>query len=536
MKHTLHLLILLIVTACGTGHEHSDKMIFRYNESAGISSLDPAYSRNLENIWACNMLYNGLVEINDSLQIVPSIAKSWRIDSTGTRYQFVLRDDVRFHDSEVFPDGKGRIVVASDFVYSFQRLLDAKMSSPGSWVFGSARESYPFVALNDTVLEIHLAKPFPAFLGLLGMEYCGVVPHEAVEKFGEDFRSKPVGTGPFKINFWIENTRLVLIKNEHYFERDESGASLPYLDAVSVSFIPDKSAAFLDLLKGNFDFISGLHPSYKDELLTPNGVLNELYAKELYLQRHPFLKTDYLGFVVNPVGGAESPWQQRDLRRAVSYAIDRESMVRYLRNNVYTPASGGFIPEGMQAHNSSSGYSYQPDSVRTILKRLGYAGGKGLPELRLSTTSDYVDLCEYVQHQLGVFGIRMKVDVLPASVHRELSAQGSLEFFRKSWLADYPDDENFMALFYGPNKTPAGPNYFLYQNAEFDALYERSMNTNVYNERSLLYSKMDSLVMADAPAVVLYYDVVMRFISKKVSGLDASPMNVLDLRRVRIEK
>ncbi len=534
MNKLIILFLAFAALACQSKKDHSDKMIFRYNESAGITSLDPAFSRNLENIWACNMLFNGLVEIDDSLQVQPAIAKGWEINSTGTIYRFFLRDDVYFHDSEVFPQGRGRKVVAGDFVYSFERVMHPRLSSPGAWVFSSVQTEGAFRALNDSTLEIRLSQSFPPFLGLLGMIYCSVVPEEAVEFYGDEFRSNPVGTGPFRLNFWIENTRLVVLKNENYFEKDDSGQSLPYLDAVSVSFVPDKSAAYLDLLKGNFDFMSGLHSSYKDELLTPDGTLNEIFTDRFVLQKHPFLKTDYLGFMTQDIEGKSSPWLDRDLRRAVNYAIDRVAMVRYLRNNVYEPAAGGFIPKGMPGYSPAAGYTYQPDSVRDILTRSGFPGGKGLPELTLSTTSDYVDLIEYVQHQLGSFGIRVKVDVLPASVHSERSARGDLAFFRKSWLADYPDDENFMALFYGANKAPNGPNYTRYSNADFDGLYEEALSVTDPLKRKSLYRHMDSLVMADAPVVALYYDVVMRFVAKNVEGLDHNPMNVLDLRRVKI--
>ena len=480
------------------------------------------------------MLFNGLVSIDDSLHVVPAIAKSWQIDSTGLEYRFTLRDDVYFHDSEVFEDSIGRKVTADDFVFSFQRLLDPKLASPGVWVFGSIAKDHPFEAIDDTTVVVRLARPFPPFLGLLGMKYCSVVPHEAITYYGQDFRSHPVGTGPFRFNFWIENTRLALLRNEKYFETDEAGERLPYLDAVGVSFIPDKSAAYLDFLKGNFDFMSGLHASYKDELLTPTGELNELYADRIYLSKTPFLKTDYLGFMIDDSLVPNNVWLNRDLRRAVNYGIDRVSMVRYLRNNVYTPANGGFIPAGMPAYRTGSGYEYSADSVRTILNRNGYPGGKGLPTLRLSTTADYVDLCEYVQHQLGDFGIKVAVDVLPASVHREQTSQAKLEFFRKSWLADYPDDENFMALFYSPNKSPRGPNYTHFSNARFDALYREALSINDAKRRVELYAEMDSLMMSYAPVVPLFYDVVMRFVSNDVTGLDANPMNVLDLRKVKV--
>ena len=535
MQRFVFIALLCVAFGCQRGFDHSDKMIFRYNESAGISSLDPAYTRNLENLWAANLLYNGLVEIDDSLNINPAIAKRWEIDSAGMVYRFFLRDDVFFHDSEAFEDGVGRRVVAQDFVYSFERILDPKVSSPGSWVFSAVASENPFQAIGDSVVEVYLHKEFPPFLGLLGMKYCSVIPREAIEKYGDDFRQNPVGTGPFKFNFWIENTRLVLLKNENYFEKDANGNALPYLDAVSVSFIPDKSAAYLDLIKGNFDFMSGLHSSYADELITPTGELAEIYRDDFYLQKHPFLKTDYFGFMINDSLLPNNPWQNLDLRKAVNYGINREQIVRYMRNNIPTPGTGGFIPKGMSAYDANVGYHYNPDSVIACLERAGYGNGKELPTLTLSTTSDYIDLCEFAQHQLSRFGFNVKVDVLPASVHRELSARGELEFFRKSWLADYPDDENFMALFYSPNASPKGPNYMHFNDARFDELYEKALATTVPRKRQVLYKEMDSLVMAQSPVIPLYYDVVIQFVSNKVSGLDKNPMNVLDLRRVRID-
>ena len=531
MHRIILISFLVVLVACSQEHSHKDKMVFRYNESAGVSSLDPAYSRNLENIWVCNMLYNGLVTIGDDLNVYPAITKHWTIDSTGTHYTFHLRNDVFFHDNKAFREGKGRRVVAQDFIYSFNRILNPKVSSPGIWVFGNLRSEKPFRAEGDSILHIYLDRPFPPFLGLLGMKYCSVLPKEGIEKYGEEFRSNPVGTGPFKFNFWIENTQISLLKNENYFEKDSAGKSLPYLDAVAVSFIPDMGSAYLDFMKGNFDLMSGLHSSYSDELLTPNGALNDLYKDQIRLEKHPFLKTDYFGFNTE----TETAWQNPELRKAVNYAIDRESMVRYLRNNVFEPANGGFIPKGMPGHITDAGYTYNPDSVRAILIRQGYSNGEGLPVLTLSTTSDYKDLCEYAQHQLGEFGIEMEVNVLPASSHRELVSQGKLEFFRKSWLADYPDDENFMALFYSENKAPSGPNYTRYDLPQFDSLYNAALSTTDPKVRSALYAEMDSLVMTEAPVVPLYYDMVMRFVQKNVSGLDKNPMNILDLRRVKIE-
>ena len=201
----------LIFSACGNKkNNNSDKRtVFKYNESAGISSLDPAFARDQANIWGVNQMFNGLVQMNENLEVTPCIAKSWKISDDGLMYTFTLRSDVNFHEHPAFKDGKGRRVVAADFVNSFFRIIDETVASPAAWIFNnidrSAKSGYlGFEAANDTTLNIYLNKPFPPFLGLLTMQYCSVVPIEIVEQYGKDFRNNPIGTGPFKFRMWKE--------------------------------------------------------------------------------------------------------------------------------------------------------------------------------------------------------------------------------------------------------------------------------------------------------------------------------------------
>jgi peptide/nickel transport system substrate-binding protein len=172
--------------------------------------LDPAFARNPQIIWPTNQLYNGLVQLDDSLNIQPDIAKSWIVNDSTFTYTFYLRDDVYFHKNESFGKDATRLVTASDFVYSFDRLKDEKVASSGSWVLNAV--DY-YKAENDTTFVIQLKKPFPAFLGLLSMRYCSVVPKEAVDFYGSEFRRNPVGTGPFQFKLWEENVKLVFRKN-----------------------------------------------------------------------------------------------------------------------------------------------------------------------------------------------------------------------------------------------------------------------------------------------------------------------------------
>jgi len=523
-------------------HRHPGKMIFRYNESAGLVNLDPAFARDLPHIWVTNQLYNGLVQLDDSLHVRPAIARRWTISPDGKTYTFFLRKDVFFHDDPVF-HGKKRRVTAADFVYSFQRLVNPKTASPGSWVFDDVADTKTgkaFRAINDTTLQIRLKHPFPPFLGILAMQYCDVVPHEAVTFYGDAFRKHPVGTGPFFLKNWVEGVKMVLQKNPDYFERDSTGHRLPYLDAVAISFLRDKMTAFLEFSKGKLDIISGIDPSYKDELLTRTGQLRSKFRNRVKMLKSPYLNTEYLGILVdtNLKIVKNSPLRLRAVRQAINYAFDRKKMIKYLRNGIGIPGNKGIIPPGLPAFDARAGYgySYQPEKARKLLTEAGFGPGHPMPPITLVTTSAYVDLSKYVQARLNDVGFDAHINVMPAGSMREMKAQAKLPFFRASWIADYPDEENYLSLFYSKNFTPNGPNYTHFSSPVFDRMYEKSLRMVNDNSRRKLYRTMDSLVMMQAPVVILYYDEVLRFVQKDVTGLGINPVNLLKLKRVRKNK
>lgn len=540
---TQHIFWMLILTvsaflfSCGSDQD-ADTDVFYYNESIGISSLDPAFSRDLEVMWATNQLFDGLVELDSGMNVIPCVARSWEISSDGLTYIFHLRDDVYFHSSPLFADTSGRKVVASDFVYTFNRLLDPKIASPATWIFSSLDRTSAggFEAKDDSTLIIHLREPFQPFLGMLSMQYCNVVPHEVVDHYGAEFRNHPIGCGPFQFAFWYENVALVFHRNNKYWQRDSEGQSLPYLKAVKIDFVKDMSVEFQGLLQGRYDFMSGIHSSFKDELIDAKGNLSDVYSNQLYFQKTPFIKTDYLGIMMDPEMevNRNSPLMDVRVRQAISCAIDRKNMVKHLRNNTVFAAENGFVPPVLNPQGKDSlYYSYDPKRAALLLNEAGYPGGKGIPEIVISTVSDYTDLIEYIQHQLGKVGIRVKVNVLQGPALREQSAKGQLAVFRKSWLADYADAENFLAVFYSPNFCPTGPNYTHYHNEKFDELYRSAKTESNDSLRFATYCSMNDLLMKDAPVIPLYYDQVSHFIRKEVSGLHTNPVNMLDLRTVK---
>jgi peptide/nickel transport system substrate-binding protein len=529
---------LLIISCSRQLDSETGKTVFRYNEAENITSLDPAFARDQANIWATHQIYNGLVQLGPHLEILPCIAKSWEISADGREYIFHLRNDVYFHDNQAFPGGKGRRLIATDVKYSFNRIIDPKMASPGAWIFNYVERNgkeTSFNDLNDSTFIIHLQEPFPPFLGILTMVYCSVIPPEAVDKYGPDFRKNPVGTGPFKLKLWKEGVKLVLVKNPDYYEFDH-GNRLPYLDAVAITFLADKQSAFLEFLKGKLDFMSGIDPGYKDALLTQDGKLKPGFNRKFKLLAHPYLNTEYLGFLVDTSSDLmkNSPLRIKQVRQAINYSFDRRNMISFLKNSIGIPGENGIIPKGMPSFDSTVVYyNYNPEQARELLSEAGYPAGRGLPPITLSTTSDYLDICKYLQYKVGEIGIDLKIDVSPPAALKEMKAQAKLQFFRGSWIADYPDAENYLSLFYGKNFSPRGPNYTHFNDKKFDVLFDEAMSCTNDSVRYREYRQLENIMMADAPVVILYYDQVLRFVQNNIEGMDADAMNLLTLKMVR---
>lgn len=293
----------------------------------------------------------------------------------------------------------------------------------------------------------------------------------------------------------------------------------------------------MEFVSGKLDFLNDIDGSYRDDVFTKSGKVTQKYRGKFTVNTGPFLNTIYLGMLVDSSIAIvkSSPLKKLKIRQAINYAIDKQKMIKYLRNSLGTPGTAGFIPVGMPGFDAAivKGYSYDPEKARQLLKEAGYPDCKGLPEITLHTTVGYRGLIEYVQGQLEKIGIKTSVEITQGASLRELVSKNGVNFFYGSWIADYPDGENYLSVFYSKNKIPYGPNYTGFNNKQFDAMFEQAYHEVNDEKRYALYRQMDNLVMQQSPVVVLYYDKRVNLYQNNVSGYSANGQNLLTLKKVK---
>lgn len=538
LKTWLFFPIAIWINSCQNVDNSKFSNYFFYNEDQNITTLDPAFVKAQSEIWAVSQIFEGLVEYDDSLNIKPCLAKSWNISDDGKTYTFNLRTDVYFHKSTLFKDSS-RKMNAGDVVFSLSRIADPKTASPGAWIFNDKMDlrffdhsdsfKLPIRAINDSTVELELTHAFSPFLGIMAMPYCFIVPKEINTS---DFRNHPIGTGPFVFRKWEEEVSVLLGRNVLYY-RFSGAERLPYLDGVLIDNVKNKQTAFMKFVQGEYDFFNGIDATIKDELLSRSGRLKPKYTSQFKMFKSPFLNTEYIGFNLSPKFKNEAS-SNLYFRKALNFAIDREKLIGFLRNGVGIPAYYGFTPSGLPKYPYANIEKtvFNLDSATYYLKASNI-NLKTMKPIELNTTQDYLELMVFVQKEWAKIGVPVKINVHPSSFLRQLRKDQEISCWRGSWIADYPDPENYLVCFESRNFSPNGPNYFHYSNMDYDQMVQESNKCLNDSMRMQMLAEAEYKMKADLPCVVLYYDESIRMSQNWIKGLNANPINFLRLREVK---
>jgi len=494
-------------------------------------SLDPIHITDTVSHAVASELYDGLVTFDRDLKVQPAIARRWVVSGDGRTYTFDLRSEVRFHN--------GRSVTAEDFRYSFERLLHPETQSERTWILeklqgarefmaGKARRVTGIEILGPHKLQLTLERPFAPFLALLAYPAASVVPREETARWGRQFSTHPMGTGPFRFREWRHDDRVVLDANPDYFQ----GA--PHLDRIVFRVIPDEMTRFQEFKAGNLehtDIPTGLFQMVRsDPMLSRmlfSGPALGINAIQFNLERPPFRG--------NP-----------KLRQAFNYIVDKEAVAAVILEKRVMPARS-ILPPGMVGHNRDlQGYPYNKAHARRLLAEAGHEGGKDLPPLTLHYNTGLVNrkIAEFVQGMLREIGVTVALREMDWPAYLNLVDRGDVQLFRLGWLADYPDPENFLTvLFHSRNKGSKG-NLSRYVNPRVDALLDRADAGLDPAERTRLYREAEKIIVEDAPWIFLHYystDVLIqprvKGLREQISAMDSAPtLGNVQMRMVWLEK
>jgi ABC-type transport system substrate-binding protein len=511
-----------------------------------VASMDPADASSTYASRAVKLVYETLLEFDYNARpyrLIPRLAESLpEVQSNGLVYVVRLDAEARFQPDPCFgPDGqgnpRGRPVTAEDVVFSLKRLGDRRVASPGEWLVldsvagmrafaeasmsgASTDYSRPvggLEALDARTVRITLTRPMHQFPWFLAMCFTAVVPREAVERYGDDFGSRAVGTGPYRLEGWRRNHQMTFARDPAWrgWRKGPAawrvgGADAPF-DRVVYSVIDDVSTQWLCFLSGELDFLGEVARDNWDVVIDGTGGLSEpLKRRGITLYSIPTLDVAYIGINMDdPVLGPN-----RALRRALNCAFDSAAWVKFFHHR--TVVCDGPVPPGTEGRlETPFPYAHDLEKARALLVEAGYPGGvdpKTGKRLELTvdmgrTSQDIRESTELLVSFFARVGISLKAQYhnWPTFLRRVSNRQSQM--FRIGWVGDYPDAENFLQLFYGKNVSP-GPNRSNYMNAAFDRLYETACATIDETERNLIWGQAQELIREDCPWIFLHFQKV----------------------------
>jgi len=485
-------------------------------------TLDPAYSTDIYSITLIEQIFDGLVQFDRELNVVPALATSWKVSPDGLVYTFNLRSDARFHN--------GRQVTANDFVYSFTRILDPKEESSALGFFervegasayrkGESDKVAGLRALDAHTLEITIDEPFAAFLSVLAMFNSKVVAREEVERWGKDFGRHPVGTGPFSLTSW-EGNQIVLTANPRYYE------GRPYLDRVVYTIYAgaQRQKILHDFLEGRLE-----------EAAVFGADRQEMAQTHVYqFVRKPSLSLQFYG-----MNCASPPLKDRRVRQALSWAIDKDKIVREVFKDQFIPART-ILPPGMTGYTPENrAYGYDPQRSRALLAEAGYGPSqKKLSLILLSASKSSVAQRELamVAADFADVGVELQIQYETdwPTFEAALKSKG-LQMYRYFWSADIPDPDNFLNVLCGSKSVY---NFMRYSNPRVDNLLSRALVERDIIQRVRLYRQAESLILEDAPMIPFMYWVFEAVFQPYVKGLEISSLGqpYIPLKKIWLDR
>lgn len=444
--------------------------------AADPKSTDPALATDVRTGQLCALLYDNLVHFSSEGSIEPAVARSWEISRQQTEYTFQLRTDVLFHD--------GSSLTADDVKWSFERILSPATKSHRTWLFSRVLGSDAFQSgltsavsgfqvRNDSTFAITLKQPFAPFLGFLAMPAASILKQN----------SEPVtGSGPWILEEWLHDGHLLFRRNENYF------AGPPHLEQLRIRILPEALPRTAEFVTGYLDIMEVPEAEYTLWINDPEWQSRIIHNNELNIY--------YIG-----LNCERPPFSDKRMRQAVNYAVDVEKLITAVNSGKGTSAAGP-IPPQLLSGLLPDPYGYDPEKARELITAAGYNDGVRV-KLWQSQSPELLAITEAVQAQLAEVGIQTDIIRNDWNMFSQAVAQGKCDMYYRSWWADYPDPENFLAPLF--ESEISLKRWTRYSSPVLDSLIVRLQTTSDPLHRNQLAMAANQILLDDAPWIFLWH-------------------------------
>lgn len=518
----------LLVTGSALAAKKGGTLVFgRGGDSVG---LDPAYETDGNSFMIADNIFEALVAYADeSTALEPGLAKSWDISSNGLTYTFHLRQGVKFHDGTNFN--------ADSVVFSIGRMMKtpevkfhgkgwkipAQDRTPEYWVSMEMDETIGSIeATGEFTVVFKLKRVEAPFLANMGMDFADIISPTAFLKNPKEFLRNPVGTGPFKFVKWVRDDRIILDKNQNYWDKSAG----PYLNRVVFRSIPENSVRFLELKTGNIDICQFPNPADIDLAKQDSNLI---------LPTQAGMNIGYLSF-----NHTKEPWKSNlNLRKAIAHAINRKAIVDNIYQGMGQVAKNP-IPPTMWGYNKNvPGYEYNPELAKQLLEKAGYPGGKGLGEISLWSmpvprpyNPDGVKIGVAMSADLAKIGITAKIVTYDWGTYlkKQRGQPDDMDLFQLGWTGDNGDPDNFLAvLFDGLASSSIRTQW---KNKRYHDLMTKGKTTIDQAKRTKIYEEAQQLIFDEVAVISIAHSTVIWPSQKRVANFKLHPTGSVRMKNV----
>ncbi len=559
------LLSLLFHTACSDSSDISNLKakgnakyggVFRFMSAEKITTLLPISSSSIYNQRVGSQIFETLLKVDPiSNEIVPSVAESFTVNQDATKFTFKIRKGIFFHDDACFEGGKGRELTAHDVKNTLEFacskavdneiywLLISKIKGAKSYYANSQKGVAPkslssIKVIDNTTLSIDLEYSFVGFDKLLVHYSLGIFPREAFDKYGVEVGKHPVGSGAFRLEEWTED-KIVLARNSNYWMKDNLGNQLPFLANIEVSYSKDKKSELLAFRNKSIDLVMDIPVDQIENML---GDLNTAIAGKTV--KHKIDIKEALGSAYYGFANTSEPFNNVDVRKAFNLAIDRIDLIENTLQGEGNPSIYGFVPQILDYNDTLvKGFPFNVVLAKQLLAKAGFPNGSGFPTVKLFVnakigTAPYkaaVGVCKQLKKNLNVNVI---LNLCSIEDRDRAIQSGEAKMWRGGWIADYPDPENFLNLFFSENISNSSviSNPFKYSNKVFDANFKLAMRERDANIRRNLFVKCDQQIIDDAAIMPLFHQDFMTMVNFRIKNFVTNPTEIIDFSRMFIRE